>query len=183
MRSCWEKEPINQSKKVLSINVYLLMCQRMQLFIIHVLVYTLKWKVWGVLISTPVISTFWMQGIFQALYALVLLICMFCKFFGVFFFCQYSFNHSYMKYLKKQTQNILNSIKLVIEQDSTQKSTIENDTISYYTIIRLPGIRYHQKLVSYIFKQLQIKFIQKTMISPDFLAVYYFNYYLINPFV
>lgn len=88
-----------------------------------------------------------------------------------------------MKYLKKQTQNILNSIKLVIEQDSTQKSTIENDTISYYTIIRLPGIRYHQKLVSYIFKQLQIKFIQKSMISPDFLAVYYFNYYLINPFV
>lgn len=64
-----------------------------------------------------------------------------------------------MKYLKKQIQNILNSIKLVIEQDSTQKSTIENDTISYYTIIRLPGIRYHQKLVSYIFKQLQIKFI------------------------
>lgn len=99
MRSCWEKEPINQSKKVLSINVYLLMCQRMHLFIIHVLVYTLKWKVWGVLISTPVISTFWMQGIFQALYALVLLICMFCKFLG--FFCQYSFNHSYMKYLKK----------------------------------------------------------------------------------
>lgn len=101
MRSCWEKEPINQSKKVLSINVYLLMCQRMQLFIIHVLVYTLKWKVWGVLISTPVIWTFWMQGIFQALYALVLLICMFCKFLGCFFFCQYSFNHSYMKYLKK----------------------------------------------------------------------------------
>lgn len=100
MRSCWEKEPINQRKKVLSINVYLLMCQRMQLFIIHVLVYTLKWKVWGVLISTPVISTFWMQGIFQALYALVLLICMFCKFLGC-FFCQYSFNHSYMKYLKK----------------------------------------------------------------------------------
>lgn len=64
-----------------------------------------------------------------------------------------------MKYLKKQIQNILNSIKLVIEQDSTQNSTIENDTISYYTIIRLPGIRYHQKLVSYIFKQLQIKFI------------------------
>lgn len=159
------------------------MCQRMQLFIIHVLVYTLKSKVWGVLISTPVISTFWMQGIFQALYALVLLICMFCKFLGFCFFCQYSFNHSYMKYLKKQTQNILNSIKLVIEQDSTQKSTIENDTISYYTIIRLPDIRYHQKLVSYIFKQLQIKFIQKTMISPDFLAVYYFNYYLINPFV
>lgn len=64
-----------------------------------------------------------------------------------------------MKYLKKQIQNILNSIKLVIEQDSTQNSTIENDTISYYTIIRLPGIRYHQIIVSYIFKQLQIKFI------------------------
>lgn len=117
----------------------------------------LEMKSVGVLISTPVISTFWMQGIFQALYALVLLICMFCKFLG--FFCQYSFNHSYMKYLKKQIQNILNSIKLVIEQDSTQNSTIENDTISYYTIIRLPGIRYHQIIVSYIFKQLQIKFI------------------------
>lgn len=64
-----------------------------------------------------------------------------------------------MKYLKKQIQNILNSIKLVIEQDSTQNSTIENDTISYYTIIRLPDIRYHQIIVSYIFKQLQIKFI------------------------
>lgn len=171
MRSCWEKEPINQSKKVLSINVYLLMCQRMHLFIIHVLVYTLKLKVWGVLISTPVISTFWMQGIFQALYALVLLICMFCKFLG--FFCQYSFNHSYMKYLKKQIQNILNSIKLVIEQDSTQNSTIENDTISYYTIIRLPGIRYHQKLVSYIFKQLQIKFISLLYRKPWYLLIFW----------
>lgn len=172
MRSCWEKEPINQSKKVLSINVYLLMCQRMHLFIIHVLVYTLKWKVWGVLISTPVISTFWMQGIFQALYALVLLICMFCKFLGV-FFANIHLIILIWNTSKKQIQNILNSIKLVIEQDSTQKSTIENDTISYYTIIRLPGIRYHQIIVSYIFKQLQIKFISLLYRKPWYLLIFW----------